>query len=185
MRRLVLAIVLPLLVVAAVAPWVPTPQTAAAQAVSDVSLRLVSQTPWNTPDRPRIRMKVQATNLGAEPIPDLRLAFVLYSPVHSRTAYEESLQTAPPDTLLAPLAQEVSGALQPGQSRTLALDTQDLSFLTENPNGVYPFQIDLRAGRETRPPKRTAAGLRTIPHRPTPAAGRRPAAAARRRRRSD
>ena len=164
MRRLVLAIVLPLLLVATVAPWVPTPQTAEAQAASDVSLRLVSQTPWNTPDHPRFRMKVRATNLGAERVSDMGLAFVLHFPVISRTAYEESLQTSPPDSLLAPLAQEVSGSLAPGQSRILALNDLDLSFLSRYPNKVYPFQVDLRSGLETVATLRTAVVFLNFPH---------------------
>jgi len=139
MRRLAASLAAAILL-AALAPAV-----AAAQATDDVSLVLVRQSPWNTPERPLLRLGVQATNKGAEPLEDLSLGVVVFSRVLSRTEFQSSLRQDPEVTLHADTV-SLQGSLEPGTTRTFLLSPTDVSFLSEQgQTAVYPLKLELRS----------------------------------------
>src|SRR5438128_10388033 len=75
------------------------PMAAAQTTPGQASLVLVRQSPWNTPEQPLLRLGVQARNDGTESLEDLSLGITVYSPVRSRTAYNQSLTEDPPDSV--------------------------------------------------------------------------------------
>jgi hypothetical protein len=145
MRRLAASLAATI-VVAALAP------AAAAQTTPDVSLVLVRQSPWNTPDQPLLRLGVQARNDGAEPLQDLSLGITVFSPVRSRTAYNQSLTQDPTDSVtLFALTLPLRGMLGPGETRTFLQKPIDLSAAAGEPitgrgeTAIYPLVLDLRS----------------------------------------
>src|SRR5437764_518098 len=142
MRRLAAFLVLALSLLFAGLPLEP----AAAQQGPDVSLRLVSQSPWLTGTHHRLRIVVRASNHGTGTVHDLSLAVVVFSPVRSRSAYEQSLRTDPQEPVpLDAKTFEVDGSLAAGDGRTIAPDPIDLSFLSSSPSFVYPIKVELRS----------------------------------------
>jgi hypothetical protein len=146
MRRLAASLAAALLL-AALEPLALAPAAVAAPATGDVSLVLVRQSPWNSPEQPLLRLGVRATNAGPDTLANLSLGITVYSPVRSRTAYEASLQSDPSesspqivDTLF------LRGSLGAGETRTFLLAPTDLSLLSERgENAVYPLKLDLRS----------------------------------------
>jgi hypothetical protein len=140
MRRLAASLAATLLL-AALAP------AAAAQTAQDVSLVLVRQSPWNTPEQPMLRLGVQATNDGADALENLSLGVIVFSPVRSRTAYNQSLTSDPTDsvTLFAETL-PLKGTLAGGVTRTFLLSPTDLSFLASGGGpAIYPMKLELRS----------------------------------------
>ena len=57
----------------------------------NVQLHLADQTPWTTKTRPLLKLTVEATNAGTEPLTDLTAELILGSAIHARLVYEQSL----------------------------------------------------------------------------------------------
>lgn len=112
-----------------------------------VTLRLVSQTPWNTLNDPVLEVAIRADNAGAEPIDDLTLGVTIGAPVRSRTAYETSLTSGPELPIFAVTLPE-KGALEPAGTRRFraSVDLSTIGGISRSDSLVYPMRIDLRSG---------------------------------------
>lgn len=119
-----------------------------AQGTVPVTLRLVSQTPWNTLKDPTLEVAVRADNTGTEPIDDLTLGVTIGAPVRSRTVYETSLTSGPELPIFAITLPE-KDQLEPGGTRRFRIPPVDLSTIggiSRSDSLVYPMRIDLRSG---------------------------------------
>lgn len=135
-----------LLLVAFALFLLPSPQSAAQEPA--VRLTLVAQTPWNSTIERTLEVRVRAQNLSDQPLTDLSVGWTLWSPVSTRTGFEDSL-TSDPESGVAiggnTIVQE--GTIEPGGSRVftvrLSLESDGIST-TESL--IYPLKIDLRTG---------------------------------------
>jgi hypothetical protein len=118
-----------------------------AQGTAPVTLRLVSQTPWNTLKDPMLQIAVRADNAGAEAIDDLTLGVTIGAPVRSRTAYETALTSGPELPIYAVTPSE-KDALEPGGTRRFrtSVDLSTIGGISRTDSLVYPMRIDLRSG---------------------------------------
>jgi Family of unknown function (DUF6049)/Glycosyl hydrolase family 57 len=128
--------------------FVVVPGASADAQEPSVRFTLLEQSPqWNDANDSTIRFRVRAENLTGDPIDDLRLGVTMWSPVYSRTAYEQSLSANPPNTTIFGETVERSGVLEPGSARdfdlTIALPLDQIS---STQSFVYPLEIDLRSG---------------------------------------
>ena len=124
----------------------PVPE-ATAQEASPVSLRLTSQTPWNSVSQTVLDLRFTAENTGAEAIEDLTLGIVVYGPVTTRTQYEQSLVADPsPAVIIDAETLTRDGTIAAGQTRSFEVEL-DLSFPGIDPtqSGIYPLKVDLRS----------------------------------------
>ena len=130
-----------------VAACLGTSLGAHAQAPSTVTLRLVSQTPYTTLQRPDLRVVIDAVNASDQTLPDLAVGIQIGEPIRSRTQYLESMTSGPGSSPLFALPFPQSGELAPGETRrfTVTLDVTT-AHLSADDSLVYPAQIDLRAG---------------------------------------
>jgi Family of unknown function (DUF6049) len=134
---------------------VTTGSPAAAQEQAEVRLILTKQTSFATPDRP-LRIAVAAENSGDTALPDLTLTVAVYSPVRSRSEYEQALDTGPVSALVARTLR-IRGQVGPGATRRLPTMTFKLPDLTGlNENALYPVTVELRSRNEP------VAVLRTV-----------------------
>ena len=120
---------------------------ARAQDEGSVSLTLLQQTPWTSPEEPQVQIRVVARNGGAEPLEDPSLHATLFSPVLSRSAFEGSLRADPEATILAEPVEPLEEPLGPGATRPATL-TFDMRTAGVSPSQsyVYPLRIDLLSG---------------------------------------
>ncbi len=151
MRRLpgiltVLCILVPLAVAVPAAGTATTP---------GVRLTLAGQSPWVTPEDPRLHLRVRAVNLGTEPVSDLWFGITVFTPARTRTQYERSLTGDPPDAgVLFARFERVPGEIGPGQAQGVTLAQTIVDYLgralTEgDETAVYPMKVELRSGDET------------------------------------
>jgi hypothetical protein len=113
------------------------------QADSTVPLRLVSQSPWTSVDRP-LELSFTATNLTGSPIQQLSVELSIGLPAGSRSLYELSLTSDATQLLVAyPFPQD--GSLDPGHTRTFTIG-QSLDVLAaRGQNGLFPLKVELRS----------------------------------------
>jgi hypothetical protein len=127
-------------IVAAASPAAAQDEPAAA------SILLVSQTPWTSPDDPRLRLTVQVTNESGVAIEAPEIGWTLGPRITARDQYEAALVEGP--SLAAAADTQALGApLQPGERRGVILD-RDLSEITAvdpDESGVYPLGVELRS----------------------------------------
>jgi hypothetical protein len=118
-----------------------------AQGSVPVTLRLVSQTPWNTLKDPVLDIAVQADNASASPIDDLTLGVTIGAAVRSRTAYETSLASGPQLPVFAVTVPE-NDSLEPGGTRRFrtSVDLSTVGGISRSDSLIYPMRIDLRSG---------------------------------------
>ena len=118
-----------------------------AQGSVPVTLRLVSQTPWNTLKDPVLEVAVRADNASASPIDDLTLGVTIGAAVRSRTAYETSLTSGPQLPVFAVTVPE-SDPLEPGGTRRfrMSVDLSTVGGISRSDSLIYPMRIDLRSG---------------------------------------
>jgi Family of unknown function (DUF6049) len=134
---------------------VVTGSPAPAQEQAEVRLILTKQTSFATPDMP-LRIAVAAENSGDAALPDLTLTVAVYSPVRSRSEYEQALDVGPVSALVARTAR-IPGQVAPGGTRrfpTMTFKLPDLTGLNEN--ALYPVTVELRSRNEA------VAVLRTV-----------------------
>jgi Family of unknown function (DUF6049)/Glycosyl hydrolase family 57 len=113
-----------------------------------VRLTLLEQTPqWNDPAHPSVTLRIRAQNTGGDAIDDLRLGVTMWSPVYSRTAFEESLASDPSTATIFGETLQREGTLGPGDVRdfTVRLDLP-LAQLNATQSFIYPLKVDLRSG---------------------------------------
>lgn len=123
----------------------PVPD-ALAQAQDTVTLRLVSQTPILTPDKPTLKITIHATNTGSSDIANLQVGIVIGARILTRTDYDASLTNGPGTPVLAH-AFPVDGTLAAGASRDLSVEitpTAIPSLLDDSQ--VYPMRVSVRDG---------------------------------------
>jgi hypothetical protein len=115
-----------------------------AQTGSDVTIKLVSQSGWNSIDRP-LELTFQATNLSATTLDQLTVELSIYAPARSRSLYELSLSSdATPLIVGYPFPE--TGTLDPGQTRAFHLGPQTLEVLeVRRETALYPLKIELRS----------------------------------------
>jgi hypothetical protein len=121
----------------------PTGRT---QSTLPVTLRLTSQTPWNTLKDPVLDVSIRADNAGAEPIEELTLGLTIGAPVRSRTAYEASLTSGPELPIFAATIPK-KDALEPAGTRRFrtSVDLSTIGGISRVDSLVYPMRIDLRS----------------------------------------
>jgi hypothetical protein len=136
MRRLIAC----LFVTFALGGGLPLPASQA-QAPPAVTMRVVSQSPWNDGTHPLV-LSVRATNESEETLDSLKVVLIIHAPARSRSLYELSLAGDATSVLLAyPFAQE--GALEPGQTRTFKV-SQALEVLQAlGETAIYPLTVEL------------------------------------------
>lgn len=122
------------------APIVPA--GAQEQDAVPVRLTLVDQTTFATP-RQGVRLSVEATNDGSEPIGSLGMTLSIYNPVRSRSEYEQGLEAEPPVALLVAKPFPVDGTLDPAASRTLAIQTRFRDLAARGESALHPLKIQL------------------------------------------
>jgi hypothetical protein len=112
-----------------------------------VTLRLVSQTPWNTLKDPVLDIAVQADNASASPIDDLTLGVTIGAAVRSRTAYEASLASGPQLPVFAVTVPE-NDPLEPAGTRRFrtSVELSTVGGISRTDSLIYPMRIDLRSG---------------------------------------
>jgi len=119
------------------APIVPA--GAQEQDAVPVRLTLVDQTTFATP-RQSLRLSVEATSPGSEPIGTLEMTLTIYNPARSRSEYEQGLQAdpqVPADVHTFP----VNGTLDPGASRTLAIQTRLPNLAARAESALHPMKL--------------------------------------------
>jgi hypothetical protein len=118
-----------------------------AQSSVPVTLRLVSQTPWNTLKDPVLDIAVQADNASASPIDDLTLGVTIGAAVRSRTAYEASLASGPQLPVFAVTVPE-NDPLEPDGTRRFrtSMELSTVGGISRTDSLIYPMRIDLRSG---------------------------------------
>ena len=118
--------------------------SALAQAGSDVTIKLISQSGWNSIDRP-LELTFEATNLSAATLDQLTVELSIYAPARSRSLYELSLSSdATPLIVGYPFPE--TGTLDPGQTRAFHLGPQTLEVLeARRETALYPLKIELRS----------------------------------------
>lgn len=124
-----------------------TAPAATAQEQDAAQLTLVSQTPWNSIDQPKLEVTVRAVNTGDAALDQLSLGITLWAPVHSRTTYELSLVSDPvPASVVDGETRLLDGTLEPGSTRTLAF-TLDLLVpgVSTTQSLIYPLKVELRS----------------------------------------
>lgn len=144
MRRLVTTL---LALLTALAPVMLTGPGARAQDEPTVSLTLVSQPPWNSPDSPIVDITVRATNVGVDPVDDLSVGITLWSAAPSRNALLEALADDPAvPTVVAGQTILRDGVIPSGGTRAfrVRLDLSQTGVSTTQ-SLVYPLRVDVRS----------------------------------------
>jgi hypothetical protein len=115
----------------------------------NVQLRLVDQTPWTTKARPVLKLTVEATNAGTEPLTDLTAELVLGSAIHARLVYEQSLTEGPGLPIAAPAFPQ-DGTFDSGTVRrfTVSVDVSRVAGVSTIDSLVYPAQFGLLSAGE-------------------------------------
>lgn len=114
------------------------------QTESTTPIRLVSQSPWNAPDRP-LELTFEVTNLTGSPIEQLSVEVSIEAPARSRSLYELSLTSDATSLLVAyPIPQQ--GTLDAGQTRRFTVE-QPLDLLAvRGESALFPLKVELRSG---------------------------------------
>jgi hypothetical protein len=132
-----------LLLVAFALLLLPVPESAAQEPV--VRLTLVAQTPWNSTVERTLEVKVRAQNLSDQPLTDLSVGWTLWTPVTTRTDFEDSLTTDPEGLVVTGDTIVQEGTIEPGGSRVFTL-RMILEGTSTTESLIYPLKVDLRTG---------------------------------------
>ncbi len=135
-----------LLVIAFLTFSVPFAVPASAQSPA-VSLSLLSQSPWNARDGdPRLRISVNATNLGATSLGHLSVGISMGPHYETVVGYESSLVEGPTNPVFETV-EPVEGRLEPNTSKTLkiSVDLSTAAGIEQTDSQVYPARVDVRS----------------------------------------
>src|SRR5262245_35692685 len=142
--RRVLGTVVVVLVVANAVLGAP----AAAQAqTAGVTLQLLRQSPWcSLYKRSTLDLELLATNSGATPLEQLRVAVSFGPHLATQTDFRAMLEAAP-TTVIATVDKDVRGEIAPGASRTIAssIDLSAISAIDQVDPQTYPATVQLLA----------------------------------------
>jgi hypothetical protein len=106
-----------------------------------VTMRLISQSPWNDADH-SLAIAFEATNESETSLESLKVVLIIHAPARSRSLYELSL-TQDATSVLAAYPYPEDGSLEPGESRTFDV-VQPLDVLQAlGESVIYPLQIQL------------------------------------------
>jgi hypothetical protein len=111
------------------------------QAPPTVTMRLVSQSPWNDATRP-LAITFEATNESDTTLESLKVVVIIHAPARSRSLYELSL-TEDATSVLAAYPYPQQGSLEPGESRSFEVQ-QPLDVLQGlGESVIYPLRVQL------------------------------------------
>jgi Family of unknown function (DUF6049) len=139
-RRFLGAVAAALVAVCAVAVQPP----AVAQD-ANVSMRLLSQSPWSSKQhRAALDFQVEVTNNGTEPLRDLGLRVGFGDHISSQADFDEMLTTGVTEVASSP-TKTVHGSIDPGKPRTIPMtvDLTAIGEINQIDSQVYPASITL------------------------------------------
>jgi hypothetical protein len=123
---------------------VAVPPPAVAQN-ADVTMRLVSQSPWSSAQhRGALDLEVAAVNNGSKAIHKLELQVSFGEAITTQAGFDAMLSTGVP-TPVAFSTKTVHGGLEPGESRTIPMtvDLTAIGEINQVDSQVYPASITL------------------------------------------
>src|SRR5688572_5027568 len=127
--------------------WTASPTAAQEPEEPSAVMRLVSQTPWTTPEEPLLRLTVEVRNEGSSTITAPVIGWSIGPRVTSRLAYEIALEEGPAFAASAATVR-VPTSLAPGTSVTvpIRIDVSEIpGTVGPEDSGVYPLQLTLRS----------------------------------------
>jgi len=124
----------------------------------DVRMTLVSQTPWNTPKRSTLDVKVAVHNDGSDDLGNLALRATLWDALPNRSSYTLSLTEDVGGPVAPAKETRLRDDVPPGADLTFHLRL-DIGFLEQQAveARIYPLTVELLAGGETVAEIRTPA----------------------------
>jgi hypothetical protein len=123
---------------------VAVPPPAAAQN-ADVTLRLVSQSPWSSKQhRAALDVQVEITNNGTEPLRDLELQVGFGDHIGTQADFDAMLNTGVTPVAFSP-TKTIHGSIDPGSPRTIPMtvDLTAIGEISQVDSQVYPAAITL------------------------------------------
>jgi len=123
---------------------VAVPPPAAAQN-ADVTLRLVSQSPWSSKQhRGALDVQVEITNNGTEPLRDLELQVGFGDHIGTQADFDAMLNTGVTPVAFSP-TKTIHGSIDPGSPRTIPMtvDLTAIGEISQVDSQVYPAAITL------------------------------------------
>jgi hypothetical protein len=113
---------------------------------ADVTLTLLRQTSWTTPQRPTLSVTFEATNAGTVALGELSIGVTIGQPIRARLTYEGSLIAGPgPLPIYGQALTPETGTIEPGASRdfTISLDVSKIAGISQVESLVYPLGLQL------------------------------------------
>ena len=127
---------------------VAVPPPAAAQN-ADVTMQLVSQSPWSSAaHRAALDFQVEMTNNGTTPLSKLELQVWFGEPISTQADFDAMLTTGVTEIGVSPF-KEIHGPLDPGEQRTIPMtvDLTSIAVIDQLDSQVYPAAINLLSSR--------------------------------------
>ena len=118
---------------------VPVPPPAAAQN-ANVTLRLVSQSPWS---RNTLELQVAATNAGTEPLHKLKLQVAFGEQITTQASFDAMLSSGVAGPAFSSKA--IHGSIDPGDTRTIpmTIDLTAIALINLEDSEIYPASVTL------------------------------------------
>lgn len=138
---------------AAGSPAESQPQPAARPAVPALTARLI-EFPASVGPQDSLRIGLRVTNSSQRTLDQLRVAFSIYEPIHSRSRLEKSFRGSL-GSLLGSDTIPVEGGIEPGASRNITVDkplSEISAVRSSREDGAYPVRIAVRAEDNATPP---------------------------------
>ncbi len=144
-RRFVGALATALVAVCVVA----VPPAATAQN-ANVTLRLVSQSPWTwgSADRPgKLKLELAASNAGQSSLADLGLFVSFGSRIQTQADFDAMLTTGV--NAVAPVSKTIHGTIAAGSERTIevTVDLKSIDAIDQLDSQVYPVEVALLSNK--------------------------------------
>lgn len=120
------------------------PPPAAAQS-ADVTLQLMSQSPWSSKQhRAALDFQVEVTNNGTEPLNDVSLEVGFGDHISTQADFDAMLTTGVTPVAKSP-SKTIHGSIEPGQPRTISMtvDLTAIGEINQVDSQVYPASITL------------------------------------------
>jgi len=128
---------------------VAVPPPAAAQN-ADVTLRLVSQSPWTwgSADRPgKLQLELAAANAGSSPLGDLGLFVSFGSRIETQADFDAMLTSGV--SAIAPISKAIHGTIGARAERTIevTVDLKSIDAIDQVDSQVYPAEVALLSNK--------------------------------------
>lgn len=128
--------------------WIAAPARAQLEDSPTATIRLLTQTPWTTPEDPVVRIIVRVDNEGTGTIANPVVGWRLGPRVTSRERYETALQEGPSFAAVADTVFRGSELASGGSIEVpITIDTSETQGI-EDDSAVYPLQIEVRSDDE-------------------------------------